>query len=51
LTWRNADTGNIVADLGFDPLEAENLKLRSQLMSELRRIIADMPQSSQASVI
>jgi predicted XRE-type DNA-binding protein len=43
--------GNIFADLGFDPLEAENLKMRSLLMSELRHIIADMPQREAAALL
>ena len=30
---------NVFADLGFEAEEAENLKVRAQLMSELRRLI------------
>lgn len=32
--------GNVFADLGFAPEEAENLKLRAQLMDEVRRLVA-----------
>lgn len=42
---------NIFSDLGFDPLEAENLKLRSLLMNELRRIIDKLPQREAASLL
>ena len=35
---------NIFADLGFSPEEAENLKVRAKLMSELRGSIADVTQ-------
>ena len=31
--------GNVFADLGFAPDEAENLKVRAQLMDEVRRLI------------
>ena len=43
--------GNIFADLGFAPGEAENLKMRSLLMTELRRVIADMPQREAAALL
>jgi predicted XRE-type DNA-binding protein len=33
--------GNVFADLGFAPEEAENLKVRSDLMIEIRKIIED----------
>jgi predicted XRE-type DNA-binding protein len=32
-------SANVFSDLGFDGTEAENLKLRSQLMVELERLI------------
>jgi predicted XRE-type DNA-binding protein len=32
-------SGNVFLDLGFPPEEAENLKLRAHLMSELREMI------------
>jgi predicted XRE-type DNA-binding protein len=32
-------SGNVFSDLGFDGAEAENLKLRSQLMMELEKLI------------
>jgi predicted XRE-type DNA-binding protein len=33
--------GNVFADLGFPPEEAENLKVRSSLMIEIIRLIRD----------
>lgn len=36
--------GNIFDDLGFSPEEAENLKVRAKLMSELRDLISDFTQ-------
>ena len=33
-------SGNLFTDLGFPKTEAENLKLRSQLMMELERLIS-----------
>jgi predicted XRE-type DNA-binding protein len=42
---------NIFSDLGFDPLEAENLKMRSLLMNALRRIICDLPQREAATLL
>lgn len=33
--------GNVFADLGFPPDEAENLKIRAQLMSEVQGIIKE----------
>ncbi len=32
-------SGNVFRDLGFGPKEAESLRLRAQLMVELRRLI------------
>lgn len=43
--------GNIFADLGFPPQEAENLKMRSLLMTELRRAIGGMPQREAATLL
>ena len=31
--------GNVFADLGFSPVEARNLRLRSQMMTALRNFI------------
>jgi predicted XRE-type DNA-binding protein len=31
--------GNVFADLGFAPDEAQNLKVRAQLMDEIRRLV------------
>ena len=41
--------GNVFADLGFPPHEAENLKIRSDLMSEIQRLIAGMTQADAAA--
>ena len=32
-------TGNVFADLGFSPAEARNLRMRSQLMTAIRKFI------------
>jgi predicted XRE-type DNA-binding protein len=32
-------SGNVFRDLGFEPNEAESLRLRAQLMAELKRLI------------
>jgi len=34
-------SGNVFADIGFEPNEAANLQVRSQLLSELAAIIAE----------
>lgn len=34
-------SGNVFADLGFEPEEAEHLRIRSDLMSALKRLIED----------
>lgn len=33
--------GNVFEDLGFEPREAENLKIRSALMIEIHRIVEE----------
>lgn len=43
--------GNVFADLGFSPKEAENLKIRSLLMSELRDLITGLTQVSAAQLL
>ena len=43
--------GNVFADLGFSPEEAENLKVRAQLMRELRALIADVTQVEAARLL
>lgn len=48
-THVTASGGNVFADLGFPPEEAENLKIRSDLMSELQRLIAGMTQTDAAA--
>ncbi len=32
-------TGNVFRDVGFPPAEAENLRLRSELMTQVRRLM------------
>ena len=46
-----ASGGNVFADLGFSSDEAENLKIRALLMSELRDLIDGMPQVSAAELL
>jgi predicted XRE-type DNA-binding protein len=36
---RERSSGNVFSDLGFSPKEAESLRLRSELMIELDRLI------------
>jgi predicted XRE-type DNA-binding protein len=43
--------GNVFADLGFSPEEAENLKVRAQLMRELRSLTADITQVEAARLL
>lgn len=43
--------GNVFADLGFSEEEAENLKVRAQLMRELRQVIADVTQVEAAHLL
>lgn len=43
--------GNVFADLGFAPAEAENLKIRSNLMDAVCERIADMSQVDAASLL
>jgi predicted XRE-type DNA-binding protein len=43
-----ARTGNLFADFGFPPVEAENLLLRSRLMSEIRRVARGQTKSQAA---
>jgi predicted XRE-type DNA-binding protein len=40
-------SGNVFADLGFDPEEAHNLVLRSELMRAIRKHIEDSGQTQQ----
>jgi predicted XRE-type DNA-binding protein len=44
--------GNIFRDLDFDPEEAGNLKIRSELMIEIRRIVrgSDLTQTEAAEL-
>ena len=46
-------SGNVFEDLGFDTSEAENLKLRAQLMRELEILIHDerLTQSDAAELL
>jgi predicted XRE-type DNA-binding protein len=41
-------SGNVFTDLGFPEAEAENLSLRSKLMSEIREVARGMTQSHAA---
>jgi len=43
--------GNIFAELGFPPDQAENLKMRAQMMVELRHIIGEMAQAEAAALL
>jgi predicted XRE-type DNA-binding protein len=43
--------GNVFADLGFPADEAENLKMRARLMTELRDVIAYMTQVDAAELL
>ena len=40
-TKMTPSSGNVFADLGFDPEEAEHLRVRSDLMIAVRRIIEE----------
>ncbi|AOF83282.1 helix-turn-helix domain protein [Methyloversatilis sp. RAC08] len=40
-------SGNVFADLGFDPEEAQHLALRSELMHAIRKYVADSDQTQQ----
>ena len=46
-------SGNVFLDLGFGPVEAENLRLRSQLMIELRERLGalELTQSEAAQLL
>lgn len=46
-------SGNVFADLGFDPEEAQNLKLRADLMIELTKVIEarDLTQAAAARLL
>lgn len=46
-----APGGNVFADLGFAPDEAENLRIRSDLMIALCRVIIDMTQIDAAALL
>lgn len=43
--------GNIFADLGFPPEEAENLKIRARLMVELQTVVDGMTQAQAATLL
>jgi len=48
-THTTASTSNVFADLGFSPEQAENLRIRSDLMTEAQRLIAGMTQAEAAA--
>lgn len=43
--------GSVFTDLGFSPKQAENLRIRSLLMSELRDLIAGLTQVNAAQLL
>ena len=43
--------GNVFADLGFPRAEAENLRIRAQLMGELRDTVTGMTQVAAAALL
>jgi predicted XRE-type DNA-binding protein len=43
--------GYVFADLGFSPEEAENLKVRAQLMNEIRDLIGELTQIDAAGLL
>ena len=45
---RTRGTGNVFADIGFNPEEADNLLLRAQLMSRVRDAARDLTQREAA---
>ncbi len=51
-TTRTKSSGNVFKDLGFPKFEAENLKMRSQLMLQIEKYIAEheLTQSEAAEV-
>ena len=42
---------NIFAELGFEPGMAENLRVRAQLMMELRQMLEGIPQADAAAAL
>jgi predicted XRE-type DNA-binding protein len=40
-TKMRRSSGNVFRDLGFPPAEAESLRIRSELMTRLRKVIED----------
>jgi predicted XRE-type DNA-binding protein len=50
---RRIASGNVFKDLGFDAVEAQHLKMRSDLMMELSRLIDDrrLTQSQAANLL
>jgi predicted XRE-type DNA-binding protein len=46
-------SGNVFRDLGFSPQEAESLRLRAELMMELKRLVETrkLTQSSAAKLL
>ena len=47
---RTRSSGNVFADLGFSPDEAENLLLRAQLMSRIGQAARGLPQREAATL-
>jgi predicted XRE-type DNA-binding protein len=42
---------NVFRDLGFSPEEAENLKVRAQIMNEIRAVVDDLTQVDAARLL
>ena len=51
MLFRSRAGGNVFADLGYPPPLAENLKMRSNLMSEALRLIEGMTQVQAAALL
>jgi predicted XRE-type DNA-binding protein len=51
LSHVTASAANVFSDLGFPPEQAENLKVRSDLMSEVQRLVDGMTQLQAADVL
>ena len=47
---KTRSSGNVFADLGFGPEEADNLQLRAQLMSQVRDIARGVTQREAAAL-
>ena len=48
-TRMRRSSGNVFRDLGFPPAEAESLRIRSELMARLRKVIDDKKMTQAAA--